>query len=407
MVEAECIEYVVARCYFVLISRGESHSNNNPSSNLLNPKVLETTHATREEETAKLNSDLENLRKEKDAEVTALQEELKHLRLHNEAQIKEAALAKEEREKAEIEAAEKNAKEISTLKAQINKHAADRREREEKFRNLSEALDDEIALLEKSHQEVSRPHNVRNSGSIDEAPLVFEGPPSKMQQMMWTLKDMYKSEQASHVSVEQETLRMSEKLGLAPAADYANFNKKMAQALKATRHENHTLKEQLARLAAGNSSHEGSVSSAIPGALPQDGRDSQIPSERRSTSSRSRTTERALSSERRSRQQKIGSGRGISVDRESSRRRLQRVRNSQQRQQTDYSRSLPPQTQGSEQRKERGSVNRHPSGANRVSSAALRQSAPPTSAPGSNRRERPIARIGHARSRSRDDGHHL
>ena len=387
------------------------------------PKVLETTHASREEETAKLNSDLEILRKEKDTEVAALQEELKHLRLKNEAQVREAVLAKEAREKVEIEAAEKNAKEISTLKEQINKHAEDRKEREEKFRNLSEALDDEIALLEKSHQEVSRPHNVRNSGSIDEAPLVFEGPPSKMQQMMWTLKDMYKSEQASHVSVEQETLRMSEKLGLAPAADYAGFNKKMAQALKATRHENQMLKEQLARLTASSSDHENGASSAILGASPRDGRDSQIPSERRSTSSRSRTTERAstASSERRVRQQVSSSGRGVSVDRESSRRRLQRVRNSQQRQQTDYSRSIPPQSQGnsyhqklqvnpsdrSEARKDRSSINRHPSGTHRASSAALRQSAQPISALGSSRRERPIARIGHTRSGSRDDGHHL
>lgn len=320
-----------------------------------------------------------------------------------------------------------NAKEISTLKDQINKHAEDRKERELKFRNLSEALDDEIALLEKSHQEVSRPHNVRNSGSIDEAPLVFEGPPSKMQQMMWTLKDMYKSEQASHVSVEQETLRMSEKLGLAPAADYAGFNKKMAQALKATRHENQMLKEQLARLTASSSSHENGASPAILGASPRDGRDGQIPSERRSTSSRSRTAERAstASSERRPRQQISSSGRGVSVDRESSRRRLQRVRSSQQRQQADYSRSMPPQARDSSQvqqqhqkpqinpsdrsepRKERSSINRHPSATNRVSSAALRQSAPPTSALGSSRRERPIARIGQTRSGSRDDGHHL
>ena len=397
--------------------------------NLFHPKVLETTHATREEETAKLNSDLEVLRKEKDAEVTALQEELKQLRLQNEVQVREEMLAREAREKAEIEAAEKNAKEISTLKDQINKHAEDRKDREMKFRNLSEALDDEIALLEKSHQEVSRPHNVRNSGSIDEAPLVFEGPPSKMQKMMWSLKDMYKSEQASHISVEQETLRMSEKLGLAPAADYAGFNKKMAQALKVTRHENQMLKEQLAKLTASSSGHENGISPAILGASPRDGRDSQMSSERRPTSSRSRTAERAstTSSERRARQQVGSSGRGVSVDRESSRRRLQRVRNSQQTQQTDYSRSMPPQTQGnsqalqhhqklqispherSEPRKERSSINRHPSGTNRISSAALRQSAPPTSALGSSRREKPIAWIGRTRTRSgsRDDGHHL
>ena len=233
---------------------------------------------------------------------------------------------------------------------------------------------------------------------------------------------MYKSEQASHISVEQETLRMSEKLGLAPAADYAGFNKKMAQALKATRHENQMLKEQLARLTASSSGSENGVAQAILGASPRDGRDGQIPSERRSTSSRSRTTERAstTSSERRPRQQVSNSGRGVSVDRESSRRRLQRVRNSQQRQQVDYSRSMPPQSQSNlqhqkpqinssdriEPRKERSSMNRHPGGTNRSSSAALRQSAPPTSALGS-RRERPIARIGHTRSSSRDDGHHL
>ena len=223
---------------------------------------------------------------------------------------------------------------------------------------------------------------------------------------MWSLKDMYKSEQASHISVEQETLRMSEKLGLAPAADYAGFNKKMAQALKATRHENQLLKEQLARLTASTSG-------------PENGRYGQIPSERRSASSQSRTTQRApaASFERRPRQQvsTSSSGRGVSVDRESSARRLRRVRNGQQRQQTDYSRSMPPQTQGNsprskpqinssdrtDPRKERSSINRHTSsGTNRVSSAALRQSAPPTS-----RRERPIARIG--RIRSGGDGHHL
>lgn len=245
-----------------------------------------------------------------------------------------------------------------------------------------------------------------------------------MQQMMWSLKDMYKSEQASHISVEQETLRMSEKLGLAPAADYAGFNKKMAQALKATRHENQMLKEQRARLTASSRGNENGASPAILGASPRDGRDGQIPSERRSTSSRSRNAERAstTSSERRPRQQVSSSGRGVSVHRESSRRRLQRVRSSQQRQQADYSRSMPPQSQSNlqhqkpqinpsdriEPRKECSSTNRHPSSsANRVSAAALRQSAPPTSALGSSRRERPIARIGHTRSGSRDDGHHL
>lgn len=200
---------------------------------------------------------------------------------------------------------------------------------------------------------------------------------------------------------------MSEKLGLAPAADYAGFNKNMAQALKATRHENQMLKEQLARLTASTSGHE-------------NGRDGQMPSERRSASSQSRTTQRAPAapSERRPRQQVSSSGRGVSVDRESSARRLQRVRNSQQRQQTGYSRSMPPQTQGNPQRaepqihpsdrieprKERSSIDRHTSsGTHRVSSVALRQSAAP---PTSTRRERPIARIGR-RSASRDDGHHL
>ena len=170
---------------------------------------------------------------------------------------------------------------------------------------------------------------------------------------------------------------MSEKLGLAPAADHTAFNKKMAQALKATQHENQMLKEQLARLTTSG----------------------QIPSERRSTSNRPRSTERppTASSERRRRRQVSGSG--ASVHSEDSRRRLQRVRSSQQRQQTDYSRSMPPQSQGNPQHKHERQK--------RESSAALRQPAPLSSALGSSRRERPIARIGHTRKGSLDDGHHL
>ena len=328
-----------------------------PSSNPLyiNRSVLETTHANREEETAKLNSELQALQKAKDTEVSSLQEELKSFRLRNGAQGKEATQEK----------AEKNAtRNISTLKKQINKNAADRKEREFKFRKLSDALDDEIALLER---------------------------PSKMQQMMWTLKDMYESEQASHVSIEQETLRMSEKLGLAPAADYAGSNKKMSQALKATRDENQYLREQLARLSARNSSYN------------------QAPPGRRSTASPSRTAGRpSTSSESRPQQQM--NGRGVGVDRESSRRRLQQVRNSQQKQQAMHSRSLPPQTQNY-------SPQQHKRHTNPRSSASVRQSAPPTSSLASSRRNRPIARIGQALSMQKNrrrlssgddhDGHHL
>ena len=320
----------------------------------INRTVLETTHANREEETAKLNSELQALQKAKDTEVSSLQEELKGLRF-NGAQGKEATQEK----------AEKNTSDISTLKEQINKNAADRKEREFKFRKLSEALDDEIALLER---------------------------PSKMQQMMWTLKDMYESEQASHVSIEQETLRMSEKLGLAPASDYAGSNKKMAQALKATRDENQYLREQLARLTARNSSYN----HAPPG--------------RRSTASPSRTAGRpSTSSESRPHQQM--NGRGVGVDRESSRRRLQQVRNSQQKQQAQHSRSLPPQTQNYSQQQH----NRHP---NPRSSVPAPSSAQTTSTLASSRRSRPIDRIGQALSMQKSrrrlssgdddhDGHHL
>lgn len=320
--------------------------------------VLETTHATREEETAKLNSELQALQKAKDTELSSLQEELKSLRLRNGAQSKVAT-----QEKAE----KKLNREISTLKEQINKNAADRKERDFKFRKLSEALDDEIALIER---------------------------PTKMQQMMWTLKDIYKSEQASHVSVEQETLRMSEKLGLAPAADYAGSNKKMAQTLKATRDENQYLREQLARLTARNTSYN------------------QAPPGRRSTASPSRTAGR-LSTSSESRPQQQMNGRGVGVDRDSSRRRLQQVRNSQQKQQAQHNRSLPPKTQNYSQQQ-------HKRQSNPRSSVPVRQSAPPSSTLASgSRRNRPIARIGQALSMQKnrrrlssvdddhDDGHHL
>ena len=59
--------------------------------------VLETTHATREEETAKLNSELQALQKAKDTELSSLQEELKSLRLSNGAQGKEATQEKAEK----------------------------------------------------------------------------------------------------------------------------------------------------------------------------------------------------------------------------------------------------------------------------------------------------------------------
>ena len=320
--------------------------------------VLETTHATREEETAKLNSELQALQKAKDTELSSLQEELKSLRLRNGAQSKVATQEK----------AEKNFNRgVSTLKEQINKNAADRKEREFKFRKLSEALDDEIALIER---------------------------PTKMKQMMWTLKDIYKSEQASHVSVEQETLRMSEKLGLAPAADYAGSNKKMAQTLKATRDENQYLREQLARLTARNSSYN------------------QVSPGRRSTASPSRTAGR-LSTSSESRPQQQMHGRGVGVDRDSSRRRLQQVRNSQQKQQAQHNRSLPPQTQNYSQQQ-------HKRQSNPRSSVPVRQSIPPSSTLASgSRRNRPIARIGQALSMQKnrrrlssgdddhDDGHHL
>ena len=322
--------------------------------------VLETTHATREEETAKLNSELQALQKAKDTELSSLQEELKSLRLRNGAQSKVATQEK----------AEKNFnREISTLKEQINKNAADRKEREFKFRKLSEALDDEIALIER---------------------------PTKMQQMVWTLKDIYKSEQASHVSVEQETLRMSEKLGLAPAADYAGSNEKMAQTLKATRDENQYLREQLARLTARNSSYN------------------QVSPGRRSTASPSRTAGR-LSTSSESRPQQQMNGRGVGVDRDSSRRRLQQVRNSQQKQQAQHNRSLPPQTQNYSQQQHKRQTNPR-------FSVPVRQSVPPSStlASGSRRNtSRPIARIGQALSMQKnrrglssgdddhDDGHHL
>ena len=220
-----------------------------------------------------------------------------------------------------------------------------------------------------------------------------------MQQMMWTLKDIYKSEQASHVSVEQETLRMSEKLGLAPAADYAGSNKEMAQTLKATRDENQYLREQLARLTARNTSYN------------------QAPPGRRSTASPSRTAGRLSTfSESRPRQQT--NGRGVGVDRDSSRRRLQQVRNSQQKQQAQHNRSLPPQTQNYSQQQ-------HKRQSNPRFSVPVRQSVPPSStlASGSTsripRRNRPIARIGQALSMQKnrrrlssgdddhDDGHHL
>jgi len=378
--------------------------------------VLETTHATREEETAQLSEELATLRLEKGAEVDALKDELRRLRAQNEAQQKELTMVRTEQERAADEAMAKNAKDIAILREQLNKHAMDRKEREKRFRDLSTALDDEIALLETSNKEVARPHIGRISDQVEEAPLVFEGPPSTMQQMMWSLKDMYRSEQQSHISVEQETLKLSEKLGLTPAADYAGFNKKMAQALKATREENQMLQEQLAKM--GDTRHTAEEDTKLPQTRRVDRQRSH--NSHRSSELRSEQNVSAdrTSLQRRRSQQIPERGVRTGYDRTSSRRRLQQVKNSKQRehstdgQPSEWQSIQQPQQQQPDPR-ERGhrrerSSDRYRNSRVHGSSMAGRQSANAPALMPSSRNTKYIGRSSRRpQGQLEDEGHHL
>lgn len=351
-----------------------------------------------------LSDELDTLRLEKDTEVQALKDEVRMLRSQNETQQKVMAIARAAQEKAETEAAEKNAKQIAILKEELDKHAADRKEREDKFRDLSNALDDEIALLETSHKEVARPHIGRTSSRAEEAPLVFEGPPSKMQQMMWTLKDMYKSEQESHVSVEQETLKLSEQLGLAPAANYDSFNRKMAQALKATREENEMLREQLAKMSGDHNDAK-----AIPptsdnyanAKSPSEGwrSDSQRSSQRHSTTTAEDADPQQIL-QRRSQQILQRSA----MQRNASKRRLQQVKNSKQRQRRDDAQQSQRQSVPKIGERSDRSSDRHRSSRVRGSLKTARQSATDPALKQSVWDTRSIGRSGTRRPQGQGDG---